>query len=288
MKTENTRLPKRRDVLANAGMLASFMALLGNRGITSVAAQQRDSSGTTAGLEYGRLRASLDGRPAYWLSRGVKYALSDFEITPIHGFTMLEGIVYTPQPDGGHLFRIFEAPYASDLETGEVIDVYTNPLTGKQVPIPHVQPLSLFYSVDQAGNLFIAPSDPRIGKVEFSGYVQARRSFSTEVLSEERFVTRTPAPAGSSAKPVLSELINYTGVASSLSDNGDRYAEAGKSIVVFRNGLDGPTLGGYPPVLLALYEGLKFSSFEDAVRETGKNQMDHTHPGFLERLAEFA
>ncbi len=73
-----------------------------------------------------------------------------------------------------------------------------------------------------------------------------------------------------------------------MSDNGNLYAEARKSIVVFRNGLDGPVKSGYPPMLLALYEGLKFLSFDDAVRETGETQMEHTHPGFLEQLARFA
>ena len=277
----------RRDVLANASVIASMMALFSNAGDKGFSAMASDVTTGTAGVDYARLRASLDGKPAYWLSRGVKYALSDFEITPIHGFSMLEGIVCEPTPAGGHLFRIFEAPYASDLETGEVIEMYTNPLTGAQVPIPHVQPLSLFYAVDQEGNLYIPPSDPRIGKVEFNGFIQARKSFSTDILSEERFVTRSPSSEGSSEKPTLTELINYTGVASSLSENGDGYAEARKSIVVFRNGLDGPDLGGYPPILLALYEGLKFFSFDDAVQETGETQMERTHPGFLQQLSQF-
>jgi hypothetical protein len=279
-----TPWPARRDVLGKAGALASALAFFAQ---SESVAQPRKALNPTSGLDYARLRASLDGRPAYWLSRGVKYALSDFEITPIHGFNMLEGIVYEPQADGSHLFRIFEAPYASDLDTGEVIDVYTNPLTGEAVPIPHINPLSLFYAVDGSGNLTIPADDPRIGKVEFSGFVQPRQSFSTEVLSEERFVTRSPAPPGSLEKPALTELINYTGAASSLSDNGDLFAEARKSIVVFRNGIDGPVASGYPPMLLALYEGLKFLSFDDAVQEAGELQMERTHPGFLERLEKF-
>ena len=280
--------PGRREMLTGMSGLASALALLAGPEMSSSAVAQPDrASGANAGVNYARLRASLDGRPAYWLSRGVKYALSDFEITPIHGFAMLEGIAYTPQPDGRHLFRIFEAPYATDLATGAVIDVYTNPLTGAAVPIPHVQPLSLLYAVDQIGNLTIPPDDPRIGKVDFSGFVQPRHSFSADVLSEERFVTRSPAAESTSEKPALTELINYSGVASSLSEDGNLYAEARKSIVVFRNGLDGPNIGGYPPVLLALYEGLKFLSFDNAVQETGETQMERTHPGFLERLAKF-
>ncbi len=274
----------RRDLLASAGALASGMSLLAAKGAF---AKEEGNLGAPAGPDYGRLRASLDGRPAYWLSRGVKYAISDFEIMPIHGFNMLEGISCTPQTDGGYLFRIFEAPYASDLDTGSVIDVFTNPLTGKEVSIPHIQPLSLFYAVDQAGNLTIPSGDPRLGKVEFSGFVQSRRSFSSEVLSEERFVTRSPARENSSEKPVLTELINYTGAASSLNEDGVLFTQARKSIVVFRNGLDGPRKGGYPPMLLALYEGLKFMSIDEAVQETGETQMERTHPGFLKQLAKF-
>ncbi len=301
-KGDKTLWPARRDVLANAGMLASAMALFAQTEAEAQPAKAPSDSvsNSATGLDYARLRASLNGRPAYWLARGVKYALSDFEITPIHGFAMLEGIAYVPQPGGSHLFRIFEAPYATDLVTGEVIDVYTNPLTGDAVPIPHVQPLSLLYAVDQVGNLTIPPDDPRLGRVEFSGFVQSRRGFSSDVLMEERFVTRSPAPpesgsgsgagsgAGMGEKPALTELINYTGAASSLREDGALFAEARKSIVVFRNGLDGPVTSGYPPMLLALYEGLKFLSFDDAVRETGETQMERTHPGFLERLATFA
>ena len=275
----------RRDVLANAGLFASITALLAN---TTVAASKDASPNAVSAKNYARLRASLSGRPAYWLSRGVKYALSDFEITPIHGFSMLEGIVCDSQPDGSYLFRIFEAPYASDLATGDVIDEFTNPLTGEEVPIPHVQPLSLRYAVDQAGNLTIPNGDPRLGKVEFDGHIQSRDSFSSDVLSEERFVTRSPPPPGTSEKPVLTELINYTGEKSSMNENGDLFSQARKSIVVFRNGLSGPVTGGYPPMLLALYEGLKFLSFDEAVRETGEARMDRAHPGFLDRLAKFA
>ncbi len=166
--------------------------------------------------------------------------------------------------------------------------MFTNPLTGAAVPIPHVQPLSLLYAVDRKGNLTIPPGDPRLGAVEYSGFVQARRSFSSDVLTEERFVTRSPAPAGTLEKPVLTELINYTGAASSLSENSDRFAQARKSIVVFRDGLDGPNVGGAPPMLLALYEGLKFLSFDEAVQETGETQMERTHPGFLDRLSRVA
>ncbi len=285
MEQEKTLWPARRDVLTNAGLLASAMTLL--TGTARAASHNRVFNVSTA-LDYARLRASLDGRPAYWLSRGVKYALSDFEITPIHGFNMLEGIACDSQPDGTYLFRIFEAPYASDLATGEVINVFANPLTGEDVPIPHVQPLSLFYAVDSEGNLTIPPVDPRLGRVEFSGFVESRQSFSSEVLSEEHFVTRMPPPQGSDEKPVLSELINYAAANTSLHDDNSMFTEARKSIVVFRNGLNGPNTGGYPPMLLALYEGFKFLSYDDAVRETGEAQMERTHPGFLDRLAKFA
>ncbi len=98
MNENKTIGPARRDLLTNAGLLASAMALLAG---TDAAAQQNSAPNASAGVDYARLRASLDGRPAYWLSRGVKYALSDFEIMPIHGFNMLEGISCTPQPDGG-------------------------------------------------------------------------------------------------------------------------------------------------------------------------------------------
>ena len=281
-----TEQMSRRDLLASAGLLASVMPLLTE---TATAAEGAGARNTDIVLETARIRARLDGRPAYWLARGIKYALSGFEMIPLHGFNMLAGIACSALPDGGQLFRMFEAPYATDLKTGEATNVFTNPLTDADIPIPHIQPLTLFYGLDQAGKVFIGPGDPRIGTaVEFDGSLQARQGIGSDVLLVERFVTRSPAPAGSSEKPVLSELINHIGLGPSLSEDGAYFAEARSSIVVLRNGLEGPEIDGYPPMLLALYEGQKFLSMDDAVRQTGEAQMERTHPGFLERLAKFA
>ncbi len=286
MTKNTTTHMSRRDLLANTGLLASVMSLLPQ---TGTAAEPAGARNTDIVLETARIRARLDGRPAYWLARGIKYALSDFQMIPLHGFNMVAGIACSALPDGSQLFRMFEAPYATDLKTGEATDVFANPLTDAEIPIPHIQPLTLFYGLDQAGKVFIGPGDPRVGTaVEFSGSMQARQSIGSDVMLEERFVTRSPAPPGSSEKPVLSELINHTGSGPSLSEDGAFFAEARSSIVVLRNGLEGPAVGGYPPMLLALYEGRKYLSMDDALREGGEAQMEETHPGFLERLAEFA
>jgi hypothetical protein len=276
----------RRDLLAKTSLLASAMTVL--PGTTVAGAQPSSTPNPKDRLEYARIRARLDGRPAYGVARGIKYALSDFEKIPIHGYNVLAATISTVQPDGSLLFRILEAPYATDLATGEAINVFTNPLTDVEESIPHIKPLMLFYAVDRAGALTIAAGDPRVGKVEFSGSVQARRGISSDVLIEERFVMRSPPRAGSSEKGVLSELVNHTAVASSLSEDGVLYEEARANIVVVRNGIEGPVTAGYPPMLLACFEARKFLAFGDAVQEAGETQMEQAHPGFLERLTKFA
>lgn len=276
----------RRDLLAKTSLLASAMTVL--PGTTVAGAQPSSSPNPEDGLEYARIRARLDGRPAYGVARGIKYALSDFEQIPIHGYNVLAGTISTVQPDGSLLFRIIEAPYATDLTTGEAINVFTNPLTDVEESIPHIKPLMLFYAVNRAGTLTIAPGDPRLGKVEFSGSVQSRHGIGADTLIEERFVMRSPPRAGSSEKGVLSEQVNHTALASSLSEDGLLYEEGRANIVVIRNGIDGPITGGYPPMLLACFEARKFLSFGDAVQEAGETEMERVQPGFLERLAKFA
>lgn len=280
-------MPGRRSILSLSGLFPLALALANNKPTVLAQSKSGINSVSDIGLDYARIRASLDGRPCYWLSRGIKYVFSDYEIIPIHQFSMLEGITSRQLNDGSYIFRILEAPFASDLVFGQAVNAFTNPLTGFEVPIPHVQPLSLSYATDRKGNLTIPEGDPRLGKVEFSGRVEQLNSFSHEVLSQETFVTRNAPPAKSNEKPTLTELINYVANISSLDDEGLAYSDGRKSISVFRNGLDGPTTDGLAPMLLAFYEGRKYLRFDDAVIETGEENMELIHPGFLERLRKF-
>ena len=85
---------------------------------------------------------------------------------------------------------------------------------------------------------------------------------------------------------MLAELINHVGSGPSLSEDGAYFAEARSSIAVLRNGLDGPEAGGYPPMLFASYEGRKFLSIDDAIREAGETQMEQDPSGLPRATAE--
>jgi len=280
--------PGRRSILSLSGLLPLALALANKNPPVLAQNTGGTSALTDVGLDYARIRASLDGRPCYWLSQGIKYVFSDYELIPIHQFSMLEGITSRKLKDDSYIFRILEAPFASDLVSGEVVDAFTNPLTSSEVPIPHVQPLSLSYATDKEGNLTIPEEDPRLDKVEFSGRIEQLNTFSKEVLSQETFVTRGSPAKTSKEKPTLTELINYGANVASLDDEGLAYSEGRKSISVYRNGLEGPSINGVPPMLLAFYEGRKYLRFDDAVSETGEKKMEKIHPGFLERLRNFS
>lgn len=89
---------------------------------------------------YIRLRASLAPEVVIWYVRDVRYGLVGREVTPMYGIEV--GVFMEAEKQSEDLYRIrmIEATYKTDLRTGELLEAYANPYTGKTVPVWQWEP----------------------------------------------------------------------------------------------------------------------------------------------------
>ena len=83
-----------------------------------------------------KLRGTLDDRMVIWWMKGVRYGVVKDELNPL--FNMLVGSFsrYKEVPGRGYQVTMLELGYLTDLETGEPLDEFKNPYTGKVVKVP--------------------------------------------------------------------------------------------------------------------------------------------------------
>ncbi|MSO97504.1 MAG: hypothetical protein EXR11_04685 [Rhodospirillaceae bacterium] len=231
-------------------------------------------------VDYVKIRARMDGNPVYWLSRGVKYLLANYQITPLHGFNMVSCVVADKTGDG-FTVRTLEASFAVDVAGTTLVDSFFNPLTKANEKIPAVAPLVVGYDFAPDGAMTLPVADPRRANTDFSGQILPRAGMSSHIAMEERFVVR-PKGGGVSA---LSEVIKYTGVQSSWQAASGMFMRATKTLVVLRNWNFGG--GDATAMLLSTYDGQKFLTFDDVIAEAGRDKIEQAQPGFVQKLAAF-
>jgi hypothetical protein len=228
--------------------------------------------GNTA-LDYVRLRADPAGAPVYWLSRGVRYLLADFQLTPLHAMTMASAVVAGGQGDGSFVVRALEAAYATDLAPGDLIDGFMNPVSGRRVALAAAPPQVVGYHYFADGRMALPRDDARKMEAEFRGALAMLKPFAGALAVEERFSVRTQTPSGVSD---LAEQVTFT---------GDSEGRATKTVVVLRNW---PFDAKRPEfTLLATYQGRRFATFDEFLAEIGPGKLEIAQPGFAERLAAF-
>ncbi len=264
--------------MVGAGGLSALTLATLLTGMTSpVGAAKPAASGNLAQV-YVRLRTDEGGKRTYWLSRGTRYLLADFQITPLHAMSMASCVVADSKPDGSFVVRTLEGSFATDLETGTVVDSFVNPATGASVALPVTAPLTVTYHYHADGRMALTSDDPRRTSVDFRGALAARQEFAGELAVEERFAIRTRTATGTSD---LSEQITFSGRV----DARGNISDATKSVVVLRNwpfDQDQPQL-----MLLAVYQGRRFESLDALLAEAGAGILDRAQPGFRDRLAEY-
>lgn len=99
---------------------------------------------------YRKLRFALHDRPLFWWIRATKYGLFEDVLTPLYGMEIASIFQTVPRPNNRFAARSLEIVYSTDLETGELLDEWTNPYTGTTVPVSHVPvgPNVLEYDLD--------------------------------------------------------------------------------------------------------------------------------------------
>jgi hypothetical protein len=166
-----------------------------------------------------RMRAHPDGRPLYWAYAGTFYGqISGQRTVPLLG---VEGISInrcTPDGDGVYAYSLREAGWFTDLATGQVLDEWLNPLSGRSVKPKH------YYS-PQRQRFTAEKTEPVLDRpfpgLEWTGYLGAPQRFSGSVWSSEELLVRTTNPETGAAR-VQTSLLTLHANAADLARNPKR------------------------------------------------------------------
>ena len=108
----------------------------------------RSLSGAAPGLDdpeqllnaYQRLSGSLDNRLIIWWMTGTRYGVANARSTALYGMQVGMFHRFYRQPDGNYKLAFFELTYYTDLASGELLEEFDNPYTGKVNRVRHVPP----------------------------------------------------------------------------------------------------------------------------------------------------
>ena len=86
-------------------------------------------------LIHKKLNYTTDNRIVYWLIDAVRYGHFDYEFTPF--WHMNVGMFFKVVPTGEFTFdlKFGSIIYYTDLDTGELLEEFTNPITGETIPV---------------------------------------------------------------------------------------------------------------------------------------------------------
>jgi hypothetical protein len=143
-------LCSRRDILAGA-----IGAAAAGRTASQAGAKPKAAS---PGIGQDRLRTfmlmrgALDDRLVIGCSSGAYYGIVNGEVTPHFGFVSATFARYRPAADGGYEGVTYEVAYFTDIATGEILQVWKNPMTSEvvTVPQPHIPPARIRFTPDLA------------------------------------------------------------------------------------------------------------------------------------------
>ena len=123
--------------LASASALAGFAASPSTADAAARAAAGPDAGALDLDSAPGRLealirmRGALDDRLVISFLEGVYYGVMGARITPLYGLSAGLFRQYRRREDGGYDYANFELVYVTDLDSGELLEEFRNPYSGK-------------------------------------------------------------------------------------------------------------------------------------------------------------
>jgi hypothetical protein len=212
-----------------------------------------------------KLRGSLDGGMVMWWMQGVRYGVVDNVLTPL--FNMLVGsfLRTKPMPGQGYELTMLELSYFTDLQTGAVLDTFTNPYNGKlcQVPEQRLGP----YPVMMTPSGVVLPKVPAFGDVELTTKLGPAIVQGDQVWIRDDSTVKVDSEHPMMGKHTYTELVTYHGRLSDINNPALSSAPADiafQSVTSWREWMQADGVGGHT---LARASGAKISRVEDFPRE---------------------
>jgi hypothetical protein len=277
----------RRHALAGIGLLAGGCAAFA-RALASAPAPRVES--TEALERFVRLRSSPGHAPVMWVFDGVLLAKpQDGVARPLlrsSGVTLTQVRARGP---GLYDFRLEEVGYFRDLAGGEVLERWTNPLTGREVrPRNYRTPESLQLRPEGPR----APSMPP--QIEFRGALTTLAEVAGLVAMTEDLYVRVPATAAvaataqapaRAARPErhLASLGTYTASASDLQRPAAEWVDCQLSYATMNSFAEWLGMGDAPGMQNLRLAGRKVPHTDrEAIPAWLRERIARDHPGFLD------
>lgn len=207
-----------------------------------------------------KLRGTLDDRMVIWWMKGVRYGVVKDELNPL--FNMLVGSFsrYEEVPGRGYQVTMLELGYLTDLETGEPLDEFKNPYTGKIVTVPEQRlgPLPVMLTsngveIESGGAFDAIELKTRLGPAIVDG---------DDIWLREDSTAKVDSDLPMMGKHVYNELVTYRGRVSDLNNPDLASAPASvtyQSVTSWREWFES---GGIPGHTTARAAGKKIFSVE--------------------------
>jgi hypothetical protein len=194
-----------------------------------------------------KLRGSLDGRMVMWWMKGVRYGVVDDILQPLFG--MLIGSFQQLMPtdrDDSYILNMLELSYFTDLDTGAVLDTFTNPYNGKlcEVPEQRLGP----YPVEMTPTGVVLPDVPAFGDVKLTTRVGPAIVSGDDVWLRDDSSVKVDSDHPMMGKHTYNELVTYHGSLSQINDPDVASADADiafQSVTSWREWLRAEDVGGH-------------------------------------------
>lgn len=181
-------------------------------------------------LALAKLRGSLDGEVVMWWMKGVRYGVVNHRVSPMFGMLVGSFQRMKPLDDGTFILNMLEMGYFTSLETGEVLDTFTNPYNGKVVEVPE-QRLGP-YPVHLKSTGVVLPDDPAFGDVDLTTRVGPAIIQGDDVWLRDDSTVDVDSDHPMMGKHTYNELVTYRG---SLSDINNPALASAPAEIIFQS-----------------------------------------------------
>jgi hypothetical protein len=171
-----------------------------------------------------RMRCAPDGGWAMWLYSGALVVKPEGQtartVMRIEGFSFNRA---TRRPDGTYEYQLDETGYYCDPATGQPLDAWTNPFTGRETRVVHYRsPQKLYFDRTQVLPGVTLPPD-----AEFRGELTRLAEVGGVVACTEDLYAKLPARAATADRPAAPVRIS-TSLATHISSAADLARPAGE------------------------------------------------------------
>ena len=265
------------------------MATLGSNGKTR--ASTIDFSDPQQKLDaYVRMRNRADGRWTFTRYAGTFFAKVEGEVTvPLMGIEGFSRGRMQKQPDGTYLYNLEEAGYHTDLETGDVLDDWVNPLNDLTVKPRHYRSgqTSIF-----TPSSVLPQIDPWPNGLEYDGVVSPITVIGDSAWCSEDLFVKFPNPRErfdderewSVPYRIATSLATHCVSLTDLEDPDRPYVQSTLAYTTINSWRPWMLMGQTPGVISWRLKGRKFESPDDIGDDWLMRQVSAEHPELVEGM----